>query len=109
MAYRFKVMHRSQDEILVPVSAIDDNLVFVASGKDKELQFTDNVIMAVVRVQEVHVLSPEFNIEVQRIYGKKGPVDILLYLNRWYKNLGGRIDSMRFLHIWLRSLPETTK
>ena len=86
MAYRFKVMHRSQDEILVPVSAIDDNIVFIASGKDKE-----------------------FNIEVQRIYGKKGPVDILVYLKRWYKNLGGRIDSMRFLHIWLRSLPETTK
>ena len=35
MAYRFKVMHRSQEEILVPVSAIDDNIVFIASGKDK--------------------------------------------------------------------------
>lgn len=55
-------MHRSQDEILVPVSAIDDNIVFIASGKDKELQFTDNVIMSVVRVQEMHVLSPDFNI-----------------------------------------------
>ena len=102
-------MHRSQEEILVPVSAIDDNIVFIASGKDKELEFIDGVIMSVVRKQEIHVLSPEVNIEVQRIYGKKGPVDILLYLKRWYKNLGGRIDSMRFLHIWLRSLPETTK
>lgn len=41
-------MHRSQDEILVPVSAIDDNIVFIASGKDKELEFTDGVIMSVV-------------------------------------------------------------
>ena len=59
-------MHRSQEEILVPVSAIDDNIVFIASGKDKELEFTDGVIMSVVRKQEIHVLSPEFNIEVQR-------------------------------------------
>ena len=54
MAYRFKVIHRSQDEIIVPVSAIDDNIVFIASGKDKELEFTDGVIMSVVRKQEIH-------------------------------------------------------
>lgn len=96
-----KVKHDYQEEIIIPISAIESNCNFVFDS-EPVLQFNDGKEAKVIQQREIHVLSQDFHTELQRIYGKRKDIPPYAYLQKWYKLLEGRMDSMRFLLITSR-------
>lgn len=88
----YKIAHRFQEEVIVPLLAIQNNCGFVLSKGDKYLLFADNITAKVFEWDSKSIVSLEE--DIKRLYN----LDAWYFLKKWY-GVYPQMTSLDFLHI----------
>lgn len=91
-----KINHKYNPEIIIPFSAIDNNIDFVLS-KTGEYITSDKINVNAVLIKAVHGLSKESLELISSLYA----MSIINFLNEWYNRLGNNFQTLELLHIKL--------
>ena len=92
-----RINHSFKTEILVPVSAITNNIDFLINDKNatRMVKTSDNVECVVDSFEEVHICTLEN--DIKKLYG----MEPWPYIMRWYKVVP-TMHSMDFVRIKLK-------
>lgn len=86
--------------MLVPLTAVSGNIDFLCSrDKETRLECSGGVICKVRFVKTIHVLTEEFDVLLQDIYGRRKKQDLLYFLKEWYGRLEHKFSSFEFIYI----------
>ena len=92
-----KVEHKFQKRILVPISAIHENIDFLfQKGAGQILEFSDGQQAIVKHHKTIHALTPEFEEYMLEIYGN---LTVMMFLKSWFNRLGYKFTGLNFIYI----------
>lgn len=91
----YNIAHYFEEELIVPIIAIEDNMDFIMDN-DPKLVTADFIESNIISQQEIHVLSEEAGVLIWKLY-KLSTID---YLKRWYSKYP-YMSSMIFIHLKL--------
>ena len=98
--YYHKINHSFKPKIVVPLSAISDNIDFLF-GRPKFVRLDKNFKAEVLQFKEIHILGIEAERTIQSVYN----MSVFDFMKRWYKKYN-YMDSMSFLLIELKEIKE---
>ena len=92
-----KIEHKFQKRILVPISAIHENIDFmIKKGVGHKLLFSDGITAEVKYYEVIHALTPEFERYMLSIYGN---LTVMMFLKSWFNRLGYMFTGLNFIYI----------
>lgn len=92
------IKHRYREEVIVPVSALSNNINFILGKQNEKRVLTaDNVKCKVKKYKFVHIC--ELENEIKRLYNKEA----WEFIKMWYKVMPN-IYSMEFLTLKLEKI-----
>lgn len=91
----YLVNHTFREEIIVPLSAISDNFVFLLDEVERKVLTGDGVLCDVVSCEEIHVCALEH--DIRRLYN----ISAWDFIKRWYSKYPN-MNAMYFAKIKLK-------
>lgn len=88
----YNIAHRFQEEVIVPLLAIQNNCSFVMTQGERYLLFADKITAKVVSWEDKNIV--EFEEDIKRLYS----LDAWSFLKKWY-GVYPQMTSLDFLHI----------
>lgn len=88
----YNIAHRFQEEVIVPLLAIQNNCSFVMTQGERYLLFADKITAKVVSWEDKNIVLLEE--DIKRLYN----LDAWSFLKKWY-NVYPQMTSLDFLHI----------
>lgn len=88
----YKIAHRFQEEIIVPLLALQNNWGFVTTQAERYLYFADRITAKVVSWEDKNIV--DFEEDIKRLYN----LDAWSFLKKWYR-VYPQMTSLDFLHI----------
>lgn len=87
------VSHRYKEEILLPICAIRENIIFLTNEKEEKfIIFADGIKRKVLSYRTIHICEMEDY--VKRLYD----MNAWDFIKRWYDN-GNKFYTSEFVHI----------
>lgn len=88
----YNIAHRFQEEIIVPLLAVQNNWGFVTTQGERYLYFADRITAKVVSWEDKNIVLLEE--DIKRLY----KLDAWYFLKKWY-GVYPQMTSLDFLHI----------
>lgn len=88
----YNIAHRFQEEVIVPLLAIQNNCSFVMTQGERYLLFADKITAKVVSWEDKNIVL--FEEDIKRLYN----LDAWSFLKKWYR-VYPQMTSLDFLHI----------
>ena len=88
----YNIAHRFQEEVIVPLLAIQNNCSFVMTQGERYLLFADKITAKVVSWEDKNIVLLEE--DIKRLYN----LDACSFLKKWY-GVYPQMPSLDFLHI----------
>lgn len=88
----YNIAHRFQEEVIVPLLAIQNNCSFVMTQGERYLLFADKITAKVVSWEDKNIVLLEE--DIKRLYN----LDAWSFLKKWY-GVYPQMTSLDFLHI----------
>lgn len=88
----YNIAHRFQEEIIVPLLAVQNNWGFVTTQGERYLYFADRITAKVVSWEDKNIV--DFEEDIKRLYN----LDAWSFLKKWY-GVYPQMTSLDFLHI----------
>lgn len=88
----YNIAHRFQEEVIIPLLAIQNNCSFVMTQGERYLLFADKITAKVISWEDKNIVLLEE--DIKRLYN----LDAWSFLKKWYR-VYPQMTSLDFLHI----------
>lgn len=89
-----KIQHKKQERVLLPLIAIEKNILFLRDGG--RVQFSCGATGIAHDIEEIHMLAESTDLLVKTLYGNKH--NSISFLRNWYDRLGDQLQSLVFIY-----------
>jgi hypothetical protein len=94
----YSIAHPYQEQMLVPIAALHPNIDYFLGRREGDfLLCSDNIKCRLNFSKTMHCLEEEFNVTLQKVYGKKSQQHPWTFLTAWAARL--HVTSLEFIYI----------